>query len=156
MTTADGNRDLISQVQALVDPILAEAGMELVELAAHPSSGQVLIRLLVDRPGGVTLSACATINHRVSNALEQTNVIEGRYTVEVSSPGLDRPLTTRRDFERAIGEDVRLELAENGRSKELTGSVLAVQPDAVVINTPSGNVTVPMTQIRLAKKAVRW
>ena len=131
--------------------------MELVELTCRPQGHQVLVRLLVDQPGSVTLQRCATINQRVSGALEAANLFEGSYTVEVSSPGLDRPLTTKRDFERALGEDVRLELsADDGRTKELQGVMLAVQPEAIVVKTPAGNVTVSLAQIRLAKKTVRW
>ncbi|MBI4597573.1 MAG: ribosome maturation factor RimP [Candidatus Omnitrophica bacterium] len=147
----------VAQIHALVEPILAEAGMELVELTCRPQGRQALIRLLVDRPGGVTLANCARVNQHISNALEQANIIDSSYIVEVSSPGLDRPLTTKRDFERALGEEVRMELlTDNGKTKELMGIILAVQPEAVVVKTPAGNVTVPFTQITVAKKALRW
>lgn len=147
----------MAQIHALVEPILAEAGMELVELTCRPQGRQALIRLLVDRPGGVTLANCARVNQHISNALEQANIIDSSYIVEVSSPGLDRPLTTKRDFERALGEEVRMELlTDNGKTKELMGIILAVQPEAVVVKTPAGNVTVPFTQITVAKKALRW
>ena len=148
---------LIARIQATVEPILADAGMELVELICHPQGHQLLIRLLVDRPGGVTLANCARVNQQIGNALEQTSLIEGSYLLEVSSPGLDRPLATTRDFERALGEDVRIELStEDGRTKELAGLILAVQPEAVVVKTPAGNVTVQFTEIRGAKKNTRW
>ena len=148
---------LEEKIQALADPILAEAHMELVELTCRLASGQMLVRFLVDKPGGVMLSMCASVNRRVTAALEQANVIEGPYTVEVSSPGLDRPLTTKRDFERAIGEEVRLELVpEDGRYQELQGIVLAVQPEAVVMKMPSGNETIPLSQIRVGKKPLKW
>ena len=147
----------LSAIQALVEPILAEQEMELVELICRPQGHQLLVRLLVDGVGGVTLQRCAYVNRLVDHALEQANLIEGSYTIEVSSPGLDRPLVTKRDFERAIGEELRLELAtENGRSKELQGMLLAVSPEAVVIKTGAGNVTAPLGQIRLAKKAIKW
>ena len=148
---------LEEKIQALTGSVLAEAGIEVVELTCRLASGQMLVRFLVDKPGGVMLSTCASVNRRVTAALEQANVIEGPYTVEVSSPGLDRPLTTIRDFERALGEEVRLELVpENGRSQELHGIVLAVQPDAVVMKTPAGNVTMPLAHIRVGKKAFKW
>ena len=147
----------LSAIQALVEPIVTEQEMELVELTCRPQGHQVLVRLLVDRVGGVTLQQCAHMNRLIDQTLEQASLIEGSYTIEVSSPGLDRPLVTRRDFERAIGEELRLELAtENGRSKELQGMLLAVQPEAVVIKTGAGNVTAPLSQVRLAKKAIKW
>ncbi len=147
------------QIRALIEPILADRQLELVELTCRPAGGQVIVRLLVDRPGGITLAGCAQANQAVSTALEATNLISESYTVEVSSPGLDRPLTTKRDFERCVGERLRLTVAEGeGRTRELLGTLLAVQPEpeAVVLKLPSGNVTVPLAEIRQAKKAVQW
>ena len=75
----------------------------------------------------------------------------------MSSPGLDRPLVSRRDFERAIGEEINLQiLQETGRSTQVDGQLLAVQHEAVVITTPAGNVVIPLGQIQKARKAVKW
>lgn len=149
--------ELVTRVQSLVEPILAEQQMELVELSCRPHGGQQHVRVLVDRVGGVTIQQCAHVNQQIDRALETAGLIEGSYVIEVSSPGLDRPLVTKRDFERAIGEQVRVEMrVDDTRTKEIQGMVLAVQPDAVVLNTPSGNLTVPLAEIRLAKKALRW
>ena len=147
----------VAQLQALIEPILTEREMELVELTCRPQGGQLHLRLLVDRVGGVTIQQCAQVNQLIGRALETSNLIEGSYTIEVSSPGLDRPLVTPRDFERALGEDLRLELDRgDGRFQELPGMLLAVQPAAIVLKTLAGNVTVPFTQIRSAKKSLRW
>ena len=148
---------LTVQVQALVEPILAEQGMELVELTCRPQSGQQLVRLLVDKVGGVTIQQCARVNQVVGQALEAANLIEASYMVEVSSPGLDRPLASKRDFERALGEDVVVELSVGeGRTKQLQGMLLAVQHEAIVLKMPAGNVTAPFAEIRAAKKAIQW
>ena len=145
------------RVRALVEPMLAEQGMELVELTCQPAGGQQLVRILVDTVGGVTIQQCARANQLIGRALEQTDLIEGRYVVEVSSPGLDRPLVSRRDFERALREDVALELsAADGRPRTLEGQVLAVQHEAVVLKTPSGNIAVPWAEVREGKKTLRW
>ena len=147
----------VSQIQALAEPILSERGMELVELTCRPQGGQLHVRLLVDRSGGVTIQQCAQVNQRLAAAMETGQVIEGGYTIEVSSPGLDRPLVTPRDFQRAIGEELRLDVATpEGRTKEVGGMLLAVQPDAVVIKTADGNMTVLLSLVRTAKKALRW
>ncbi len=144
-------------IRALVEPIFAEHEAELVEFTCRPQGRQLHVCLLVDKVGGVQIQQCAVINRQVNQALETANLIEASYTVEVSSPGLDRPLGTKRDFERTIGEDLKLDICiEDGRFKELQGMLLAVQPDAVVLKTLSGNLTVPFTQIRTAKKALKW
>jgi len=144
-------------IRALVELIIAEHEAELVELTCRPQGRQLNVCLLVDKVGEVTIQQCAAINRQVNQALETANLIEESYTVEVSSPGLDRPLVTKRDFERTVGEDLKLDIRiEDGRLKELQGMLLAVQPDAVVLKTLSGNLTVPFTQIRTAKKALKW
>lgn len=147
----------VTQIQGVVESILAEHQVELVELTCHPQGGGFHVRLLVDQPGGVTLHQCAKMNQLVGEALERANLLEGSYTVEVSSPGLDRPLRSRRDFERALGEDVQVNVhAEPGRIRELRGMLLAVQLEAVVLKTSAGNITVPLAQVQGAKKVLRW
>jgi len=144
-------------IQAVVEPIVAAQDAELVELTCRPQGSQLFVRLLVDKVGGITIQQCAKINQAVSQAMEEANLIEARYTVEVSSPGLDRPLISRRDFERALGEEIRLDVqSDNGRSAAYQGIVLAVQPEAVVLKTIAGNVTIPFSEVRIAKKALKW
>ena len=148
---------LVTRIHTVVEPILAERKMELVELTCRPQGRQLHVRLLVDRVGGVTIQQCAQVNHVIGQTLEENNLIEGSYTIEVSSPGLDRPLVSKRDFERALGEDLQVEMSvEDGRSKALQGMLLAVQPEAIVLKTGGGNITLSFTQIRSAKKAMRW
>ena len=147
----------LAQIHAVVEPILADREMELVELSVRPQGRQQLIRLLMDKVGGVTIQQCAKVNALIGAALETANVVEGSYTIEVSSPGLDRPLVSKRDFERALGEDLRIQSAgADGRIQEFDGMLLAVQHEAIVMQTVSGNVTVPFGEIRSAKKAMRW
>ena len=147
----------LAEIQVLVEPILADRQMELVELSTRPQAGQQLIRLLVDKVGGVTVEQCAQVNRRIGEALEAANCIAGSYMVEVSSPGLDRPLVSKRDFERALGEDVVVTaVADEGRTKELRGMLLAVRHEAIVLKMGGGNVTVPLAGVRAAKKALRW
>ncbi len=149
--------DALDAVRALVEPVLADASAELVEATLHRQSRQLVIRLLVDQVGGVTMGDCTRLNRLIGQALDEADLIDEPYTLEVSSPGLDRPLVSRRDFERALGEELSLELLEpvHGR-RQLTGQLLAVQQEAIVMITRAGNVTVPLTQIQRAVKALRW
>ena len=147
----------LTAIRALIEPMVAQEETELVELACRPQGRQLLVRLLVDKVGGITIQQCAKLNQRISEALETANLIEESYTVEVSSPGLDRPLATKRDFERAVGEEVWLDVRiADGRFGETRGMLLAIQPEAIVLNTTSGNVTVPLADIRMAKKTLKW
>ncbi len=146
-----------AHIRALTEPLLTEHAMELVELTCRPQGGQLHVRLLVDRVGGMTIQHCAQMNQLIGQALEAQALIAESDTVEVSSPGLDRPLMNKRDFERAVGEDLQVVLqTERGRITELQGMLLAVQPEAIVMKTPAGNMTIPLTQIGRAKKVLRW
>ena len=148
---------LTTRMQALAEPLLAERHMELVELTCHSHGGPLQVRLLVDHVRGVTLQQCAQVNQLIGQALEAANLIDGSFTVEVSSPGLDRPLVSQRDFERAIGEELQVTVSlQERRLQERRGMLLAVQPEAIVLKTDAGNVTLPLIQIHSAKKALRW
>ena len=147
----------IEAICAVAEPILAGHAAELVELTCRMQGRNVLIRLLVDRVGGVTIQDCATMNRQIGEALDAASVIEDSYTLEVSSPGLDRPLSSRRDYERALGEELMLRLrTANGTVRETQGMLLAVQESGIVLKTPTGNITIPSAEIERATKRVRW
>jgi ribosome maturation factor RimP len=82
--------------------------MELVHVEARRESGGMILRLFIDREGGVTLDDCARVSRQVSAELDADDPLPGRYTLEVSSPGLDRPLSKDRDFQRFSGQTVRI------------------------------------------------
>lgn len=149
----------IDTVRQIAEPLLAGHAAELVELTIRRqgSGGSWLIRILADKVGGITIQDCARLNRLIGDALEQTNVFAERYTIEVSSPGLDRPFVSKRDYERAIGEQVEVHLVDStpGR-QQVDGMLLAVQEEAVVLTTKSGNITLPFSQIRTAKKAIHF
>jgi ribosome maturation factor RimP len=146
----------LSDIQRLAEPILEAAATEVVEWSCHRYGGRLVVRLLVDKVGGVTVQDCTRLNRQIGQALEQSEAFSEPYALEVSSPGLDRPLTTRRDFERAIGEqiEVRLHTEVNG-ALQLEGDLLVVQPEGLVLVTPTGNVTVPLATIQRAVKTIR-
>lgn len=82
--------------------------MELVHLEMRREPGGLIVRLFIDKEGGVTLDDCAHLSRQLSARLDAEDPIEGRYTLEVSSPGLDRPLSRDRDFERFTGRRVKV------------------------------------------------
>src|SRR4030042_2740349 len=107
MTKSVFQEELERRLSALVEPVIAEAGHDLVELQYVRRKSSSLIRVLVDRRGGITLAQCAETSRRIAYVLEVEDPIEERYVLGVSSPGLDRELTTAADFRRKVGERVR-------------------------------------------------
>ena len=103
--------ELVERLRPTLERIVDYAGMELVHVEARPESGGLILRLYIDREGGITLDDGATVSRQVSAQLDLEDPIPGHYTLEVSSPGLDRPLVRDRDFERFAGNEVRIETA---------------------------------------------
>lgn len=100
--------ELLDTIEGLVRPILADLGMELVDLEFKREGRTWALRLFIDKPGGVTLDDCAEVSREVSAILEVEDPIASAYRLEVSSPGIDRPLKTAADFERFAGQPVKL------------------------------------------------
>ncbi len=147
----------LATIRELVEPILSQQKVELVELSCRAQGRSTVLRLLVDAVGGVTIQQCASANRKITLAMEESRVLEEPYEIEVSSPGLDRPLVSLRDFERSVGEQLAVQAQQaDGRVRELSGMLLAVQPEAIVLKTKSGNLTISRAAIQRAVKKLPW
>jgi ribosome maturation factor RimP len=99
---------VLKQIEALVTPILDDLGFEMVDLQLQGEGRQVALRIFIDKPGGITLDDCVEVSREVGAILEVEDPIRSAYRLEVSSPGLDRPLKKPADFERFAGRKVKL------------------------------------------------
>lgn len=131
-------QELESKLSTLLEPVISEAGAELVELQFVQRKSSALLRVLVDKVGGISLDECAEISRRTAFLLETSDPIEGRYTLEVSSPGLDRPLTTAADFRRKIGEQVRLTVRRGEQVGDVTGEITKIDATQLTLSTADG------------------
>ncbi len=100
--------DILEKVRRIAREVLGYAGMELVHVEINREPRGLILRLYIDKVGGVTLDDCARISRQLSAQLDVEDPIEDRYTLEVSSPGLDRPLVADHDFSRFAGRQIRL------------------------------------------------
>jgi len=100
--------EILEEVRGMAGQILGYAGMELVHLEVGREPRGLILRLYIDKEGGITLDDCARVSRQISAQLDVEDPIEDRYTLEVSSPGLDRPLLTDLDFTRFAGRSIRL------------------------------------------------
>jgi ribosome maturation factor RimP len=112
-------------IENLVGPILERNLMELVDVVYLQEAGRWVLRVFIDKPGGVNLDDCAFISHQIGDLIEVEDVIPQRYFLEVSSPGLDRVLKKEADFRRFCGEKARIKTREalNGR-RNFKGRIL--------------------------------
>ena len=145
----------ISALNDLIAPIVTDLGFDLVRVQMNGSkSAQTLQVMAEDRlTGQLTLDQCATISRALSDMLDATDPIEHEYRLEVSSPGIDRPLTRAADYAKWIGHEVRLKLVPGeGGTKRMHGVIGALVGDGVTIVVPTtGAAIVPLAGIEGAK-----
>jgi ribosome maturation factor RimP len=134
--------------------VLARHGAELIDLAVKRGRTQ-LVRVVADRAGGIDLDTCARVSEELSRLLDADDPIAGRYTLEVSSPGLDRPLRTAADFRRALGRRVRVVVADE-HAEQLEGTLEEVGEDRVRVATSAGRIDVLLGAIAKAKVVLPW
>ncbi len=103
---------VVAEVEAFVQPVVQEMSLELVEVQFRRESGGWVLRLFIDREGGVTVDDCAALSRQVSAYLEVEDIIEHAYTLEVSSPGVERPLKRPEDYVRFSGRKARIKLRD--------------------------------------------
>ena len=142
---------------ALSEPLLEQLGYELVDLEYAPGRSQAMLRVFIDRPEGVGLEDCERVSHELSALLDVEDPVPVAYTLEVSSPGLDRVLRTPAHFRRFVGERVWLELrtAREGR-RRYTGRLEALNEDGIELNVDGAMVRVLFADIGRARLAPLW
>jgi ribosome maturation factor RimP len=104
-------QSIVKQVESLVEPILEQMGYELVDVEYVSSYGRWVLRLFVDKEGGVTIGDCAHISEELGDLIDVKEFIRHDYNLEVSSPGLDRPLRKEKDLSRALGKKIKVRMA---------------------------------------------
>lgn len=105
------NRSILSAVTELLEPALEGMGYELVEVEYLCERGRWLLRLYIDQEKGITLDDCAAVSREIGDVLDSRDLIPHGYVLEVSSPGLNRPLRKEKDFEKRIGRKMRVRMA---------------------------------------------
>ena len=142
---------VLDQVVSLVGPVIEDEGYQLVDVTYRREPVGWVLRAYVDREGGITVGECARISRRIGDLIEAKNLIGQSYTLEVSSPGLDRPLKRDRDFNWALGKKVRLvkKHPEKGE-QDLIGRLVLYSGDSVTIDQDGEIMIVPIEQIAKA------
>jgi len=129
----------LDRIEAVVAPVLAAHGMSLVDSEWRREGRRWVLRLFVDKPGGVGIADCQALSREVGDVLDVSGLIEPSYDLEVSSPGLDRVLRKDRELAWAVGRDVHCWVTEpvDGRL-EFWGKLLAVSPTALTVEETEG------------------
>lgn len=136
----------------LLEPPVRAMGYELVELEYSPAGGGSLLRLYIDGPGGITLDDCEQVSNHISGLLDVEDPIPGAYNLEVSSPGIDRPLRTLAHFQHFAGQVAKIQLDAplNGR-RRYKGQLQGVEGETVQIEVDGELHELPFGRISKAR-----
>jgi ribosome maturation factor RimP len=148
------DRSAVTQrVWELAEPLALAAGLELVDVQFRPEGGRTVLRLLIDRTGGgVTLDDLTRISRELGDVLDAHDAVPGRYHLECSSPGLNRPLLRAPHFQRALGERVRVQTrAPLGGRRHFRGTLVEATEERVALEDPDvGRMTIPLAEVERA------
>ncbi len=143
----------MSDIWSLIEPVVEGLGYEVVdiEFKPHPTNG--LLRIYIDKPEGILLEDCEQVSRQVSSMLDVEDPIPGHFNLEISSPGMDRPLRKREDFERFSGEVVKIKLSvptlEGQRN--FTGKLVGLENDDIVLEMDGETHYLPLDSIDKAR-----
>ncbi len=141
------------RLKELAGSVFASQGFELIDASVKGGGGRRLLQLVADREGGITVDDCSRLSHALSSLLDQDGLFDSPYRLEISSPGLDRPLRSEGDFKRVLGRDVRVETTEK---KQAIGRLSRVDQGRIWIETEDGTVDLPLPSVVNAKIKLKW
>jgi ribosome maturation factor RimP len=136
-----------SAVRALLEPTVERLGLELVGVEMTGDQSGPILRLTLDKPGGVDVADCSRVTRAVSPELDAADPVPGAYRLEVSSPGMERPVQKRSDFLRFVGFRFKLRFNPGTPRKRMSGHLLAVEEENLRMEVDGQQHIVPITEI---------
>ena len=153
-------RDIPEELRSLIEPVVAGAGFELVDVQLARGGRPWSLRVTIDTPqcdGRVSVDSCASVSREIGSQLDVANAIEASYRLEVSSPGLDRPLTRERDFAAACGREVRVETRRPiaGR-RRFRGVLRRFEREVAVLEVDGSEVEIAFSEVSKANTVYQF
>jgi ribosome maturation factor RimP len=136
----------------LFEPVVRGMGYDLIEIEHVPNPKHGILRLYIDKEDGVTIDDCSAVSEQISALIDVEDPVRGHFNLEISSPGLDRPLRRLKDFQRFIGSLVKLKTVKplDGQ-RNFKGRLLSANEDVLVIETDIEEISLPMNAIEKAR-----
>ena len=143
--------ELVDRVRGMIDPILSNERMELVDIEYRRESKGWVLRLILDKEGGITLDDCTRVSQEVGRSLDVEDVIQTPYTLEVSSPGLTRPLKTQKDFMKYRHRLIKVRTVDPVQNRrQFKGRLLEVSENGIEIDVDGGIFRIPLSNVARA------
>lgn len=147
----------LSTIERIAKPVLESQGYQLAERELVMDGGRLILRIYIDKEGGVTLEDCSEVSRSLSAHLDVEDPIPGRYDLEISSPGIERPLRYPGDFERFAGETIQLKTIEpiDGR-QNYRGTLVKSDAKNIVMNVDGREFVIPFSALARARIVKDW
>jgi len=141
----------IESLRELIEPTILSEGMELIDIEYFRESRGWVLRIYIDKEGGVNLNHCSRISEQIGDIIEVKDLIPHRYTLEVSSPGLNRPLKKEKDFTTYVGKTIKVKTFKPIEQKRnFQGKLLGYKEGKVMMSTDNLEIHIPFSLISKA------
>jgi len=145
------------RVETVALPLLEELGLELVEVQFRREQSGWVLRLIIDKQGGVNLEDCTAVSRELSQLLDIEDFVDQAYNLEVSSPGLDRPLKSMADFQRFTGRKAKIKTIEPIAGEHVfIGKIQKTEGESIVLEVGRREVVIPFSQVAKARLEVEF
>ncbi len=149
-------KTIVEKIEEIITPVLAAENVELVDLQLKGRSGAQVVKIFIDSDGGVTLDKCTEISRLLSVQFDVEEVIQDKYRLEVSSPGVNRPLQTSKDFRRNIHREVEILFVAGTDHRSVRGEIVEVLDDTVALRNKEGLHEIQVSAIKQGKLVLPW
>jgi ribosome maturation factor RimP len=140
----------------LIEPICNEESFYLYKVSLHGSPKNQLIKVVVDTETGVMLDQCQLLSKKISDIFYRKDLIDGNYRLEVSSPGIDKPLEKPFEFKRNIGNTLEVDYQEGIEARSVEGELIAFKDNEITLQCGKKNIDIAINQIEQAKVKLKW
>ncbi|MEN8257851.1 MAG: ribosome maturation factor RimP [Thermodesulfobacteriota bacterium] len=146
---------LLDRLHDIIEPIASDHGLELVEVQYRQEQHGWVLRIIIYKKDGVSVDDCAQVSRETSHVLDVEDVIPYKYHLEVSSPGLERPLTTPRDFERNLGKKIKISFADDDLVSG-QGIIDKVDGDEITLKSDNQSLTFTCDKVKRARLVIEF
>lgn len=149
--------DAASKITTLLEPVIESMGYECVGVVWMPQSGRGVLRIYIDKEGGVTIDDCTLVSRQVSSVLDVEDAIAGEYNLEVSSPGIERPLFKFDDYQKFMGKKIKLRLKKPiDARRNWQGQITAANDNEITLAVGEDEIILPFDAIDKAHLLADW
>jgi ribosome maturation factor RimP len=150
-------KEIIKSVKSFGEPLISSLGYEMVDVEFVKEQNEYYLKIFIDKTGGINLEDCQLVSEIIGEKLDELDIIDTSYYLEVSSPGLDRPIKTDQDIKRNLGKEVEVNLYKSiNAKKHIEGILIAYDEKNVTLQVEEDTITIPRESISLMRQIIRF